>query len=118
MQTVKRGIKTNSVIRALKTFFIDNHMLIFALPILIATIAYSRFSRENEFRDASVVEGLIVSCKPGGDQGPCIADIEFRMGEGRVKKRSVRLQKSANCMVGQTVKVQYSLRSKQVAIIE
>ena len=105
------------IIHHTKTFFIDNHMIIFMLPILIAAILHSRFSRE-QIPGSTVVEGRIVACRHAEGGGPCIADIEFRMGDARVKKRAVRLQKPGNCMIGQTVKVHYSSRSKQIDIIE
>ena len=118
MQVGGQNITLKSTVSGLKTFFIDNHMVIFAMPILLGTIMFNRLSRERELSSPHVVNGLVVSCRQGDRTGHCFADIEFRMGEARVRKRSVKLQKGGHCLVGQTVKVQYSLRSKQIDIIE
>lgn len=103
---------------SLKKFGSDNHMAIIGASFLLATLVYFKQSRENGLKNAAVVEGLIVACRPVGYGGTCLADVEFKVGYRWARRVSIKLKKQENCVVGQRVKVRCSDESNLVDILE
>jgi|LakMenE18May11ns_1017448.scaffolds.fasta_scaffold9959381_2 hypothetical protein len=99
----------------------NSNVFILAVIVLAVVFIVGKF-RNDEFDDLNVhgytVEGKIIKLESPGRNGCCYATISYTTINGVEKIANNILHKDSNCVLGKTVKLQYSLKSDLTNVVE